>query len=147
MKNVYLHKPSGDLYVIAHGDLGRQVGLNGIHYYTLIPVHILVDVMSGEDVPRPPVEGAYAALIAGQSLDLVVTRNEFVEQFELQRQFINQPNTHIDDLMRKFESEGCDATDVHYLVTSALRYTDSMSDSQPRCLLYAMAKQLEPKTA
>lgn len=52
-------------------------------------------------------------------------------------------NTPIADLLRHYEEECCDHTDLAWVTRSALHYADRMEDSQVRCLLYVLACQVQ----
>lgn len=139
MKNVYRHSPSGDLYVIEQGELGRQVGLDGTRYLTMCPTRQVIDKQSDLALPSPYSEGAYPSLAGAHALNLVVTKVEFDRDFEAQPHLRNQYNSDIAALLTKYEAEGCDHSNVEWLVSSSLRLVDSMQDSQARCLLYSLA--------
>ena len=47
--------------------------------------------------------------------------------------------TPIDELVRRYESEGCDFGDMEWVRKASLRYEKTMPDSQVRCLMYALA--------
>ena len=48
-------------------------------------------------------------------------------------------NTPIEELMREYQADGCDFSDLAWVRASALRLAQTMPDSQARCLLYALA--------
>lgn len=51
-------------------------------------------------------------------------------------------NTPIADLLAEYEAEGCNHRDTAWLIAAANRYVETMRDSQTRCLLHSLARQL-----
>ena len=51
-------------------------------------------------------------------------------------------NTPIDELLAEYEAECCDHTDMEWVSNTALRYVQTMPDSQVRCLLYVLAQHM-----
>lgn len=49
-------------------------------------------------------------------------------------------NTPIEVLLKEYEDEGCNHADLAWVKRAALRYVETMPDSQTRCLLYVLAK-------
>lgn len=56
---------------------------------------------------------------------------------------IRATNTPIEDLIKEYEEEDCDFSDINELVKIALIYSDTMGDSHVRCILYKLAKNME----
>lgn len=52
-------------------------------------------------------------------------------------------NTPIEDLLKHYEAELCDHSNLDWVVHAALHYAKTMPDSQVRCLLYVLAKHVE----
>lgn len=48
-------------------------------------------------------------------------------------------NKPIQDLIKEYENENSDFNDLNWVSKSALRYVDSLPDSQVRCFLYILA--------
>ena len=46
----------------------------------------------------------------------------------------------IAELLKQYEREGCDFSDVAWVKQAAMRYVKTMPDSQVRCLLYVLAQ-------
>jgi hypothetical protein len=55
-------------------------------------------------------------------------------------------DTPIEELLSEYEREGCDHDNIEWLINSALRYVDTMPDSQVRCLLYSLATHIKTDT-
>lgn len=49
-------------------------------------------------------------------------------------------NTPIEELLAEYEAELCDHSNIEWVKRAALRYVETMQDSQVRCLLYTLAK-------
>lgn len=145
MKKVYRQRADGALWVVSNGDLGRPVGLDGTRYLLLTRVHRLCRADNHEPVPVPNRAEMYEVLRQHHSLELVVSAKEFEQGFELVPELYNQGNDPIEELMAEYEAEGCDHQDVDWLVRASYRYVQSMADSQVRCLLFAMARKLDPE--
>lgn len=45
----------------------------------------------------------------------------------------------LSELLNQYEEDGNDFADIDWLLNSAIRYSESMSDSQARCILYSLA--------
>lgn len=52
-------------------------------------------------------------------------------------------NTPIDDLIKQYEEECCDFSNIDFLINASRRCVETMGDEQVRCLLHAMANELE----
>jgi hypothetical protein len=50
-------------------------------------------------------------------------------------------NTPIEKLLEQYEAECVDHSNIPGIARIALRYVETMEDSQVRCLLYVLAKQ------
>jgi len=48
-------------------------------------------------------------------------------------------NSKIEDLLKEYESEGCDFSDLESVIENSLRNVETISDSHVRCLLYTLA--------
>ena len=51
-------------------------------------------------------------------------------------------NTPIEQLLKEYEAEGCNHANTQGVIDTAFLYVDSMPDSQVRCLLYVLARDL-----
>lgn len=143
MSKVYRQRSNGALWVISHGDLGRCVGLDGTRYYQLEPVNRLFAADRLTPVAGPDRARMYAELRKHHALDLVVTKQQLDNDFEAVPELVNRGNDPIEKLMAEYEADGCDHSNVEWLVRASYRYVDTMADSQVRCLLYAMARRLD----
>ena len=56
-------------------------------------------------------------------------------------------NTDIDDLIKQYEEEYCDFSDMDWVKSVSLRIVRTMEDSQIRCLLYVLAQNVSDNTA
>lgn len=52
-------------------------------------------------------------------------------------------NTPIEDLLRQYEAECCDHSNLEWVVKAAGRYVETMEDCQVRCLLHVLAREVE----
>jgi len=52
-------------------------------------------------------------------------------------------NTNIDDLIKQYEEEYCDFSDMTWVKSVSLRIVRTMEDSQVRCLLYVLAQNVK----
>lgn len=142
-KKVYEHLDTGDLYQIADGAAGRQVSLSGEKTLTLVPA----TCQTGEHPASgsAPAGGTtpYALLNEMHALTLVVTRQELEKLFKPRTDLRCRGNTPLPELMKQYEAEMCNFTDAEHMIACALRLSDTMRDSQARCLLYSLARALQ----
>lgn len=54
-------------------------------------------------------------------------------------------NTPIEKLLAEYEDECCDHSNLTWVKRAALRYVETMQDSQIRCLLYTLANAVDNK--
>lgn len=54
-----------------------------------------------------------------------------------------EARTPIKELLAQYAAEGCDFSDLRWLRGTARRLATTMPDSQARCILFALAEQLE----
>lgn len=57
---------------------------------------------------------------------------------------VERTNTPIEELTATYNADGCDFTNLLWVKEAALRYAESMPDSQVRCLLHALAQNVTP---
>jgi hypothetical protein len=51
----------------------------------------------------------------------------------------------IKDLIAEYEQEGCDFSDMSWVISTANRYVETMEDSQVKCLMYVLAENAAKK--
>lgn len=143
MQRIYRQKSTGDLYVVEHGQHYRQVGLSGTRFLTLKLPQRIIDEATSKEVVVPYVDEAYADFEECHANALVVTAAEFAEGFEEVQGWLACQNSEIQTLLRQYEAECCDHTDLDWVSRTALRYAQTMGDSQVRCLLYVLAEHVQ----
>lgn len=52
-------------------------------------------------------------------------------------------NKPIEDLIKEYEEELCNFSNIDFLIKASRKYVDTMEDCQVRCLLHAMANELD----
>jgi hypothetical protein len=52
-------------------------------------------------------------------------------------------NTPIEELLKEYKNEGCNFSDLLWVVESSKRYVETMEDSQVRCLLHELTEAVD----
>jgi hypothetical protein len=52
-------------------------------------------------------------------------------------------NTPIEELIKGYEDECCNFSDLSWVVESSKRYVETMEDSQVRCLLHELTEAVD----
>lgn len=139
MKKVYEQKSTGDLYQVVHGDTDVQVSLTGEKFVTLTHATNIVIRSTGLQASLDVKPNAYQLLNKNHAMHLVLSKEAFESNFQLRTDIKSQGNSPIQELMAEYEADRCDFSDADFLVRTALRLSDTMQDSQARCILFALA--------
>ena len=86
-------------------------------------------------------QGPVWGLMNDEEIQIVLNQIEFHSK----KDFLyipKQKNTPIEQLIQEFENESNDFSDLDWVKKTALRYVKTMPDSQHRCLLYTLAKNV-----
>lgn len=144
MQKVYKHKETGDLYVIASGELSWDLDMAGQRTVTIEPAYTVIDTVTGQANTET---GAYRLL---QAIDedipahrLVLTKALFKKEFEAVPKLRNIHNTPIETLMRQYEEECCDFSNKKWLLAVARHSVYAHDDGLSRCIMHALANELE----
>ena len=144
MKKIFEQKITGDLYQLNSTEV--QVSLKGERFFALTHASNIVSRTTGlpveTTVENDYKDSPYEVLNKQHASSFILSQSEFESDFTLRLDIQSQGNSPIRDLMDRYEEEECDFSDSEFLVRSALRLTDTMSDSQARCILYALALEL-----
>lgn len=144
MQKVYKHKETGDLYVVASGELSWDLDMAGQRTVTIEPAYTVIDTVTGK---KNTETGAYRLL---QAIDedipahrLVLTKALFNKEFDAAPNLRHVHNTPIEKLMRQYEEECCDFSNLDWVLAVARHSVDAKEDGLSRCIMHALANQLE----
>lgn len=143
MREVFKHTPTGDLYAVKSGYMNRLIDFTGMRYVVIEQVTRLFDLKTEEQIPDSERSCQYLVMNNRLAYEMVVSKAEFDSQFVEVEELGAVQNSDIDELLRRYEQEGCNFSDISSVVSRALSATQVMRDSRTRCSLYALAKHVE----
>lgn len=146
MQEVFKHTPTGDLYAVKSGRLNRLINLKGERYLVIEPVKRLFDLANPvevKEVPDTQRTCQYAAMNQVLAYEMIVPKAEFDSDFVEIENLGAMQNSDIEALVHQYEREGCDFSDIPWVVGRALTAAQTLRDGLSRCSLYSLAKHVE----